>query len=113
MNFTNLGDDDIDDFSADNKSLKNLNFMDLKIAYTTSRIIDPSTVEQRKDYTSVDQLKKDRSQIDYSMSPTEKKYNLQKLNQEKLKEQKRLENVLRYDQRVSKHFSKINNLLGR
>lgn len=112
MNFTNLGEDDIDDFSAENKSLKNLNFMDLKLAYTTSRIIDPSTVDPRKEYTSVDQLKKDRSKVRYEMNPDERNYNSQKIHLERIKEQKRLENLLRHDQRISDHFSKINYLLN-
>lgn len=112
MNFTNLGEDDIDDFSAENKSLKNLNFMDLKLAYTTSRIVDPTTVDPRKEYTSVDQLKKERSRVRYDMNDSEKNYMLGKMDLEKIKEQKRLENLMRHDQRISDHFSKVNYLLN-
>ena len=111
IQFTNLGEDNIDDFSGENKSLRDLNYMDLKIAYTTSRIIDPSTVDPRKQYNSVDQLEKDRSKVKYEMSPEDMRRNEIKRQKEQFLEKKRLENLIQYDQRISEHHAKVNSLL--
>lgn len=112
--FTELGEDALDDFSGDNKSLKNLNYMDLKLAYTTNRIIDPSTVSKRKDYENIGQLEKDRENISYTMNASERKEALRIENENKIREERRLRNLSLRDQASALQFEKINRvLLGR
>lgn len=67
-----LGVQDVDDFSGDNTSLKKLNFSDLKLAHTTSRIVDPRQVS-RAEYKSIDELKKDRGNVRFEMNNDEKR----------------------------------------
>lgn len=111
MAFTELGVDSIDDFSSDNTSRKNLNYMDLKIAHTTSRIVDPKTVENRKQYNDVDELEADRSQISYNLTDNEKKHYEHKKKNEELSEKRRLENLLKYDNITAQQFERIHKLL--
>lgn len=110
MSFTELGAESIDDFSSDNTSRKNLNFMDLKIAHTTSRIIDPKTVEDRKQYKSVDELKSDRGNISYSLDQSEQLYYENKKNKEDTLERRRLENLLKTDNISTQQFERLNKL---
>lgn len=110
LGFTELGQDSIDDFSGDNKSLKNLNYTDYRLAHTTSRIVDPSTVD-RQDFRNIQELEHSRGSISYQMSEEEYAvYMKKKRQQEKLDEQR--QQVLRsYDELVQQHYQKINGML--
>lgn len=112
--FTEIGKDSIDDFSGDNTSKKNLNYMDLKIAHTTSRIVDPKTVIQRKEYKSIDDYEADRSQISYHMNDSDKEYYEKMKRMETLKEKQRLQYIAKQDQQTAEQFEKLHRLmLGR
>jgi curved DNA-binding protein CbpA len=114
IGFTELGVEDLDDYSADNTSKKSLNFMDVKIAHTTSRIVDPRTVDKRKDYRSVEDLENDRSRISYHMSDKERTLYEKKQLLEKLREEKRKEALMKSDQQAIEQFDKLHRLmLGR
>jgi curved DNA-binding protein CbpA len=111
MNFTILGQDTLDDFSGDNMSRKNLNFMDLKLAHTTSRIVDPQKVKARKNYKSIDEFEADRSSISHQMSEKDRIY-YEKLEQlEQAKEKSRLKKLAEQDELASLHFQRLHNLL--
>jgi len=88
-NVYELGATSIDDYSSDNMSNRNLNFMDLKKAYTTSRIVDEKHVESRPEFKSLEDIKKHRANISYVMSDADlRKYNAN-LEAEKKKEEAR------------------------
>jgi curved DNA-binding protein CbpA len=107
---TELGVDSIDDFSGENMSLKRLNFSDLKLAHTTSRIIDPRSVN-RKEYQSVDELKRDRGNVTYQMSEHEmREYMLRKKHEEEA-ERRRLAHLQARDEDAERHYNKMHNLL--
>jgi len=108
--FTELGVDLIDDFSNDNISRKNLNYMDLKIAHTTSRIVDPKTVEKRKNYNNIKEFQQDRASISYIQDDNERKYYEKQKYLEELNEKKRIQNLLNHDNKIKKHYEKINKL---
>lgn len=111
ISFVELGQDNIDDFSGDNTSRKNLNYMDVKLAYTTSRIVDPRTVDKRKEYKSVDDLKNDRGNISYAMDSEDAAYYEKKKLEEELKEKRRLERVHASDIKSAEQFERIHQLL--
>ena len=111
LQFTDIDEKDEGDFSAENKSLKHLNYMDLKIAYTTSRIVDPETVAKRKAYKSVDQLEQDRSQVSYTMNDEDLAVYLRKKKLEEEAEREREENIRQRDALVADRFARINQLL--
>lgn len=102
-----LGTDTINDFSGEGKRL---NYMDLKIAHSTSRIIDPSTVN-RKEYRNLDELERDRSNISHQISPEEHEY-LEKLKQiEEKNEMIRLQRLQKHDTEAEIHYNRVHNLL--
>lgn len=111
LGFTELGQDSIDDFSGENKSLKNLNYMDYRLAHTTSRMVDPSTVQDRPQFRNIQELERTRENVRYQMNESElREYNRKLRAQTKLDEQR--QNTLRsYDERLANHYSKINGLL--
>lgn len=110
LGFTELGQDNVDDFSGENKSLRHLNYMDYRVAHTTSRIVDPSYV-RRQNFKNVDELEKSRENISYQMTEKELvEYMKRQKLQEKLEEQRKMA-LRNYDQRVQQHYQKINGLL--
>jgi hypothetical protein len=111
LGFTELGQDSIDDFSGENKSLKNLNYMDYRLAHTTSRMVDPSTVNDRPQFQNIQEFERTRENVQYQMNESElREYNRKLRTQKKLEEQR--ENTLRsYDERLANHYTKINGLL--
>ena len=112
--YTELGQESIDDFSSENISKKSLNFMDLKIAHTTSRIVDPRNVNQRKEYKTIDDVEKDRSQISYNMDDHDREYYEKMKKLDDLKEKKRVEVLQNKDAITAAQFDKLHKLmLGR
>lgn len=110
LGFTELGQEKIDDYSGDNKSMKNLNYMDYRVAHTTSRIVDPS-IKPREDFKNIQELETSRANISYQM--TEEEYALymkRKRLQEKEEEKRKLIQHA-YDKKVQQHYMKINGLL--
>lgn len=114
MSYVELGEESIDDFSGANTSRKNLNYMDLKLAHTTSRIIDLKAVDKRREYKTVEDLENDRSSISYTMNDEDRIYYERKRKQEELMERQRMATVLKTDQQTALQFDKIHRmLLGR
>lgn len=111
IQFTELGVDKIDDFSGDNMTKKNLNYMDLKLAHTTSRIVDPSTVKERKMFNSVDDVKADRANVSYTMSEKDMRYYQQKKKLEELREKQRMMKLTEQDKLSLEHFERVNRLM--
>ena len=111
MAFTELGIDSIDDFSGDNTSRKNLNYMDLKLAHTTNRIVDPTTIDPRKQYRNIEELEMDRGNVSYSQNENERLHYEKIKNKEELSEKRRLENLLKIDNLTAQQFDKIHRLL--
>ena len=100
----------INDFSKplpSGKGGKNdLAYTDLKTAYTTKgAFIDPNSVDY-KEYKNVDELKRDRSNIRYVMTPEQMRdYELKK-RREIEEEEKRQDLIRQRDNVVSKTYSK-------
>jgi hypothetical protein len=110
LGFTELGQDNIDDFSGDNKSIKHLNYMDYKIAHTTSRIVDPNTVN-RQDFRNIQELERARENMSYQMTEQEL---VDMMKRQKLKEkmeEKRQATLQSQDRRVEQHYERLNGLL--
>ena len=112
--FTDIDQDarKVDDFSKPSpvapsgKSAKELGYTDLKTAYTArGAFIDPNKVEY-KTYKSVDELKRDRGNVRYDMSPEEQHaYELRKY-QEEQEEERRQQLVRQRDDLITNSYSK-------
>ena len=109
--FTEIGQDHIDDYSGDNVSKKNLNFMDIRIAHTTSRIVDPKNVTQRKEYRTVDDFEADRSQISYHLNDEDREYYGKMKSLEDYKEKQRLRNIMKADRESAEKYDRLHKLL--
>lgn len=111
IGFTELGQEEVDDFSGANTSHKNLNYMDYKVAHTTNRLVDPTLVKNAKSaFKNVDELEKARSQVRYEMNETEmEEYELQQ-QLEKLREQKRQAALRRHDEETAQLYERVNRL---
>lgn len=111
IGYTELGQEDIDDFSGENTSKKNLNYMDYKVAHTTTRIVDPNIAKGIRQYKNIDELERDRSHVRYEMNEEEmEEYVLQK-KLDKIREQKRLEALRQEEQSIASHYERVNRQL--
>ncbi len=110
LGFTELGQERIDDYSGENKSIKNLNFMDYRVAHTTSRIVDPS-IKPRADFKDIQELENSRANISYQMTDDEYTLYMRKKRLQEKEEEKRRQIQESYDKRVQQYYMKINGLL--
>lgn len=99
----------INDFSKAlpiGKTKNDLAYTDLKTAYTSKgAFIDPNKVEYKK-YNSVDDLKRDRSNVRYDMSPEQmREYEIKK-RREIEEEEKRQDLIRQRDTVISTSYSK-------
>lgn len=109
-NVYELGINKISDFSADNLSSKDLQFMDYRKAHTTTKIVDPDTVKTRKEYATVGELEADRGTISFKMSDEEYAELVQRKHQEDIKEKARMYNINKRDELIFKNFHKAQNM---
>jgi hypothetical protein len=110
LQFHELGEK-VRDFSGKNHNMHELQYMDYQYAHTTSKLIEPSLVEEREDFKSMDDIKKKRSEVNFNLTDRDKKYydNI-KLRKDK-KEQKRIDNINQYNIYLEKHNKSLNNLI--
>ena len=105
LSFSELGQGKIDDFSS---SQNNLQFTDYKRAHLTeTTLIDPNKVKY-KQYNSLNEFQRDRSNISYTMSNKDREYYDNKKRQEDLQEKRRQSRVAASDMNVESLYNKIN-----
>lgn len=109
--FSELGRNTVDDFSGENRTMKELNYMDYKVAHTTSRIIDPSTVK-RQNFSNIQELERSRANVQYQMSEKELREYAKKVETMKALEDKRREYIASYDRRLAQHHQKLTGFIG-
>ena len=100
-----LGVDTIDNFTGKSKSIS---YTDYKEAHTTSRLADPNS--QYEIYNSINDLKAARSNIKELTSDEIMEIELDKSSMEE-REQNRLENVIKTDNRYFDNYNKIHNIM--
>jgi len=108
--FTELGQDDIDDFSGDNMSKKNLNYMDYKVAHTTTKIVDPTLIKNVKTYRNVNELETARSKISYDMDDTTREEFEYRQNLERSREQRRIKALQEQERVIQQQYERVNRL---
>ena len=114
IQFTELGVDNLDDFSGDNMTRKSLNYMDLKVAHTTNRIVDPKSVKKRTEYTSIEALESERAAVRYQMNDKEQNAYERAKEKTTLLERQREETQRKLDMLNKQQFDRANQLfLGR
>ena len=111
LGFIEFGVDNIDDFSADNRSNRDLNYMDYRVAHSTSRLVDPSMMDKnRKEFKTIREIEESRSKI--SNFSQREMFDIEKKKiSEKEKERKRVENQKNLDDINYSNFEKMNKLM--
>lgn len=110
LNYIELGTENIDDYSGENKSNRDLNYMDYRIAHSTTRLVDPTAVKDRKEYKTVGEYEKSRTNIK-KLSDKELAYIEKKKHIELLEEKKKEEYQKTLDKLTFENFKKLNKLM--
>lgn len=110
LNFIELGTDKIDDFSGENRSNRNLNYMDYKIAHSTTRLVDPNIVKQRKEFKNINEYERERSNIK-KFSQKELAEQEKRKRIEELKEKKKQETQKKIDEIAFQQFQRVNKIM--
>lgn len=107
INFTDLVEEECDDYSGDNTSHKKLNFMDYKLAHTTSRIVNKNTTSN-KSYKNIDDIERERANVKFTMNDKELKRYHKKLEKEKQVENERERKLREKDERIQEFYARLN-----
>lgn len=113
IQYTEIGADKPDDFSSgEGKNKSTLQYTDYIKAHTTTRLVDPRTVEQRKEFKNVQQYEAARASA-MSRPPTEEElgWRAQQQAKEEQREQERLRRIAERDRLAAAHHNKMNQLL--
>jgi hypothetical protein len=110
LQFTELGVDNVGDFSGENTSKRDLHYTDYKIAHSTTKLIDPKLVKNRKTFKNVKDIEQHRSTISDYTEEELKAYEQYK-HKELLKETSRHKKQQEMDQSLNTHFEKVNQLM--
>lgn len=105
--FVELGVQNVEDFSGDNRSRKTLHFSDVALAHTTSRIVDPKTVTQRRAYKSIEDVETDRALVSYDMSPEQRAAYDERLREERMADKARIDRQRERDERAYKLYDDV------
>jgi hypothetical protein len=104
-----LGVDKVTDFSGENSSDKNLNYMDYKLAYTTPTIQDNvNKIKTRNDFKSLEDLELARSKLRFEMDAIHIKDMVEDEQREKQMELARIENMKKRDKIIRENFDRNN-----
>ena len=105
LQFEELGLDNINDFSS--ATHENMGFTDYKSAYHTNNILEYDDSTKRQDYKNVNDLENERSKISYNLSDEDSRKLDEIERYDKEQEEKRIQNMMAYDQMVERHHQQI------
>ena len=113
LGFSELGQDEIDNFTYSDSNGCGLEYTDYKNAYTlNSKLIDSEGITLNRPI-SINAMKKDRENISHDVSDSMKRQLEQKQLQEEQKEFDRLQRVNLFDETAKEHYDKMNKLMLR
>ena len=109
------GGEPIRDFTKSLDTPGALNYSDLKAAYTGGcDMIDPRTVDARKEYRNVEELIRDRDRLDYVLSPEDAALEERYAREREQREQERINRLAARDNLVGQHYTTTHErLIGR
>jgi curved DNA-binding protein CbpA len=106
IQFTELDQDAIDDFSGQSKQ-KNLQYSDYMKAHTTSYLIDPRTVKERPTFQSVDEYTAYRD-MNNTMTPEELGIYQSNIERERLAEEQRVYRMKQQERLYEDYNRRVN-----
>lgn len=111
LEFTELGGK-TDDFTTDPSKKSSLRYTDYMKAHTTTRLVDPRAVKERKEYKTVKDYEAERAAAtDKKMDEAELRYQKEMEVYRQKQEEERLRRLQIRDERSSKHYDKVNQLM--
>lgn len=113
LQFTEIGET-TDDFSTDATKKTGLHYTDYMKAHTTSRLVDPRSVQERKTYKSIEEFESDRAaRTQQKLSEEELRYQKEMQMKKERDEERRLKRVIEKDERIDKHYQNTSQLFLR
>lgn len=115
MAYTELGGK-TDDFSSsvERGEKRGLIYSDYMRAHTTSRLVDPRSVKDRKEYKSVDEYEAARSRaLEKGVTDDERRWMEERERMEERREHERVQRLHERDAAIAKHHERVNGLLMR
>ena len=113
MQYSELGEV-VDDFtsSTTSRDSRGLQYTDYMKAYTTTRLVDPRAVEERKNYKTVGEYESAREKV-ISKPPTDEElqWRAKKEREAEKAEELRLYRLTNKDRLIEEHHNKMNQLL--
>jgi len=114
LQFVELGEGKLNDYSTDSTRNLGLQYTDYMRAHTQTRLIDPRSVQERKQYKNVEAFEADRearSKQGFS-SAEQQKIEKRRIEKER-QEEERVERLKSKDLRIEEHYNKAKTLLRR
>tara|TARA_Y100000389_G_scaffold196800_1_gene230306 strand:+ start:493 stop:1260 length:768 start_codon:yes stop_codon:yes gene_type:complete len=111
LHFHELGEK-MRDFSGKNDDMHKLQYMDYQYAHTTSKLIEPSLVQERQEYKNLEDITKKRASTNYDLTDKDKKYYENIQYRKDKREQKRISNLTKYNQYLESHNRNMKNLIA-
>ena len=108
LNFSEIDNQNNGDYSSDPSS--QLLYTDYRKAHTKTHLINTNSVK-RQQFKNVDDLETHRANINYQMSETDLLDERLLKEQKEEEERKRIERIKSHDNKIEKHFNKVNKLM--
>lgn len=110
LQFTEIGTS-TDDFSTDTTKKTGLQYTDYMKAHTTSRLVDPRSIQERKNYKSVEEFENERAErTKQQLTEEELRYQKEVQIRKEKEEQIRIKRVIERDERIDKHYQNTSQL---
>lgn len=115
MQFTELGNSDTQDFSGGaEEARRGLQYTDYKVAHSTTRLVDPRAVAERRQFKSVEEYEAYRAKKTHrQLTEQELEWMASKKAEEEAAERARLSRLRERDERQALHHEKMNQLMLR
>jgi len=107
LQFEELGQGDIDDFTNERVNTK-MNFTDYKGAYTRNNVLEYDDKFNRGDYKNIDHLVRERTNANYELSEDDRIKLTKRENAMKRQEEERLQNLMAWDRMAEQYSSRMN-----
>ena len=110
--FTEIGADQINDFTKSEANSKNLGYIDLKQAYSRNGIINTRNVNARESYRNIEEYERARaSTISYQMTPEEIQREAIRKRREDEEEEKRLQRIQSRDASAFNSYNRVHQMM--
>jgi len=106
-NYSQLGNEKITDFS----NYQGLQYMDLRKAHTTTKLVDEKAVTMPKEFKSLEQIIDHRNKVEFTMSPQQQQEYGRRLENENLLEKNRIKNIVKQDSQIENFYKENYNIL--